>query len=121
MTEPLRYRMDLAHARNRVWAAWTQADELAKWLCVRATVEPVVGGRCELFWNPDPSRPESDSTIGFRVLRADGPSASSRRTRVPRAKPAGGGAVALRERAKETWGGIDNASSRTRPPPSTAS
>ena len=73
MTEPLKYTVDLPYARNRVWAAWTHAEELAKWLCLRAVVDPAVGGRYELFWNPDPSKPESDSTLGCRVLSVDPP------------------------------------------------
>ncbi|MBI4702832.1 MAG: SRPBCC domain-containing protein [Deltaproteobacteria bacterium] len=56
-----------------MWTVLTTNDGLASWLCLRADVEPVVGGRYELFWNPDPARPESDSTIGCRVLAIDRP------------------------------------------------
>jgi uncharacterized protein YndB with AHSA1/START domain len=71
--DPLRYTMDLPAPRDRVWDAWTRPGILARWLCLRAEVEPAVGGRYELFWNPDPRRPESDSTIGCRVLSIDRP------------------------------------------------
>jgi len=71
--ESLKYTMDLAVPRDRVWDAWTRPERLAEWLCLRANVEPVVGGRYELFWNPEPSRPESDSTVGCRVLSIDRP------------------------------------------------
>lgn len=71
--EPLRYAMDIPVARDRVWNAWTNPEALAKWLCLRAEVVPVVGGRFDLSWNPDPSRPESDSTLGCRVLSVDRP------------------------------------------------
>jgi uncharacterized protein YndB with AHSA1/START domain len=73
MAQPLRYTSDLACPRDRVWDAWTRADDLARWLCLRAVVEPVVGGRYELFWNPDASRPDSDSTLGCRLLAVDRP------------------------------------------------
>lgn len=46
---------------------------LATWLCLRANVQPVVGGSYELFWNPDPSQPQSNSTVGCRVLSVDRP------------------------------------------------
>ena len=38
---------------------------LEKWLTEVADVEPVVGGKYELFWNPDDR--ENDSTIGCRI------------------------------------------------------
>jgi len=71
--EPLRYELDLAATRDRVWDLFTTADGLASWLCLRARVEPRVGGAYELFWNPDPKRPDSDSTLGCRVLTIDRP------------------------------------------------
>jgi uncharacterized protein YndB with AHSA1/START domain len=46
---------------------WFLAPEkLVRWLCKRADVEPRVGGRYELFW--DPARPEVNSTLGCKVL-----------------------------------------------------
>lgn len=63
--------MDIPVGRDRVWDHWTRAEELSSWLCLHANVEPRVGGPYELFWNPD--RPESDSTIGCRVLSVDHP------------------------------------------------
>jgi hypothetical protein len=44
---------------------------LASWLTVKASVEPHVGGRYELFW--DPNDLENNSTIGCRItaLSAD--------------------------------------------------
>lgn len=71
--EPLRFELDLAATRDRVWELFTTPDGLASWLCLRATVEPRVGGAFELFWNPDPARPESDSTLGCRILSIDRP------------------------------------------------
>ncbi|MCK4593709.1 SRPBCC domain-containing protein [bacterium] len=46
---------------------WFLAPErLTRWLCKKARVEPRVGGRYELFW--DPERPEVNSTLGCEVL-----------------------------------------------------
>jgi uncharacterized protein YndB with AHSA1/START domain len=71
--EPLRLSVDLPAPRDEVWAAWTTAAGLASWLCLRARVEPEVGGAFELFWDPDESRPERDSTLGCTVLSVDEP------------------------------------------------
>ncbi len=39
---------------------------LESWLTVKADVEPYVGGKYELFWEPD--TPEDNSTIGCKIL-----------------------------------------------------
>ena len=49
----------------RAFEMFTVNGELEKWLAVKADVEPRVGGKYELFWNPD--EPEFDSTVGCRV------------------------------------------------------
>ena len=71
--EPLQYVMDLPATRDRVWEMWTTAVGLCSWLCLRAEVEPKVGGPFELFFNPDESKPASDSTLGCKVLSVDRP------------------------------------------------
>ena len=71
--EPLRFELDIAATRERVWDLFTTAGGLTSWLCLRARVEPRVGGAYELFWNPDATRPESDSTLGCRILSIDRP------------------------------------------------
>ena len=45
---------------------FTVNSNLEKWLTVSADVEPKVGGKYELFWNPKDK--ENDSTIGCKVL-----------------------------------------------------
>ncbi len=45
---------------------FTENENLQKWLTVLADVEPKVGGKYELFWNPNDK--ENDSTIGCKVL-----------------------------------------------------
>ena len=71
--EPLRFELDLPASRDRMWDLFTTAAGLSSWLCLRARVEPRVGGAYELFWNPDETRPESDSTLGCRILSIDRP------------------------------------------------
>ncbi len=49
----------------RAFEMFTVNGELEKWLTVKADVEPAVGGKYELFWNP--GEPEFDSTVGCRI------------------------------------------------------
>jgi uncharacterized protein YndB with AHSA1/START domain len=49
----------------RAFGMFTVDSELEKWLAVKADVEPRLGGKYELFWNPEEA--EFDSTIGCRV------------------------------------------------------
>ncbi|UCD26759.1 MAG: SRPBCC domain-containing protein [Candidatus Bathyarchaeota archaeon] len=45
---------------------FTINEHLEKWLTQVADVEPKVGGKYELFWNPEDK--ENDSTIGCKIL-----------------------------------------------------
>lgn len=49
----------------RAWAYFTNNALLQSWLTASADVEPKVGGKYELFWQPDDR--ENNSTIGCRV------------------------------------------------------
>jgi uncharacterized protein YndB with AHSA1/START domain len=49
----------------RAWAYFTNKVLLQSWLTTSADVEPKVGGKYELFWQPDDR--ENNSTIGCRV------------------------------------------------------
>ncbi len=49
----------------RAFKLFTQNKHLEAWLTVKAKVEPKVGGKFELFWNP--KHPRYDSTIGCKV------------------------------------------------------
>lgn len=71
--EELSFTLDLPATRDRIWELWTTAAGLASWLCLRARVEPRVGGPFELFFNPNVRQPDSDSTLGCKVLSADPP------------------------------------------------
>ena len=45
--------------------------KLEEWLTVKADVELKVGGKYELFWEPE--TPEDNSTIGCKILAYDAP------------------------------------------------
>lgn len=71
--EALTYTLNLPATRDHLWRLWATDEGLASWLCLRAHVEPVVGGAYELFWNPDPEQLHSDSTIGCQVISLSHP------------------------------------------------
>lgn len=56
----------LACDAPRAFEMFTVNEHLEKWLTRAADVEPRVGGKYELFWDPDDR--ENDSTIGCKVL-----------------------------------------------------
>lgn len=47
------------------FSMFTDNELLEKWLTKKAYVEPILGGKYELFWAPE--TPEDDSTIGCRI------------------------------------------------------
>ena len=51
---------------SRAFELFTANKHLEKWLTKVADVEPWIGGKFELFWNPQ-SR-ANDSTVGCRIL-----------------------------------------------------
>lgn len=55
----------LAAAPESAFRLFSTPEGLESWLCARAQVEARIGGRFELFW--DPQDPENDSTIGCQV------------------------------------------------------
>ena len=52
-------------APDEAFARFTNVDLVRTWLAPAAEIEPRVGGKYELFWQPDD--PENDSTIGCRI------------------------------------------------------
>lgn len=55
----------LSCSPERAFEIFTVNEELVKWLTVIADVEPKVGGKYELIWNPEER--EYDSTIGCKI------------------------------------------------------
>ena len=54
---------------HRAFEMFTVNECLQSWLPELADVEPVVGGKFELFW--DPENPEDNSTIGCKVTAVE--------------------------------------------------
>jgi uncharacterized protein YndB with AHSA1/START domain len=52
--------------KSRAFRMFTDNRSIEKWLASLAEVEPRVGGKYELFWNPNDR--DNDSTIGCKVL-----------------------------------------------------
>ncbi|MEO7018559.1 MAG: SRPBCC domain-containing protein [Ktedonobacteraceae bacterium] len=50
---------------ERAFAMFTHNEQLQRWLTKGADVEPVEGGRYELFWDLD--NPEHNSTLGCKI------------------------------------------------------
>ncbi|MFX0142572.1 MAG: SRPBCC domain-containing protein [Candidatus Hodarchaeota archaeon] len=50
---------------NTAYSMFTKNEKLQNWLTVKANVEPIFGGKYELFWVPE--HPENDSTIGCKI------------------------------------------------------
>lgn len=55
----------LAVSPARAFEYFTSAELLVGWLTAAAEVEPIVGGKYELFW--EPADRENNSTIGCRI------------------------------------------------------
>ena len=55
----------------RAFEMFTENCFLQRWLAPLAEVEPAVGGRYELFWEPDDR--ENNSTIGCRITAMESP------------------------------------------------
>jgi uncharacterized protein YndB with AHSA1/START domain len=56
-------------AIERAFAMFTQDEQLQTWLTRVADVEPVLGGRYELFWDLDD--PEHNSTLGCKITASE--------------------------------------------------
>ena len=69
MDPVIHIKAQLACTPQRAWELFTVNSELEGWLTTVAEVEPNVGGKYELFWNP--ADRENDSTIGCRVTVAE--------------------------------------------------
>jgi len=63
--EDIKLELRVDATADKVWQAWTQADEVVKWFAPEAHIEPWQGGAYELFW--DPGNHDSMSTKGCRV------------------------------------------------------
>jgi len=65
MDRILHHSVQLRCGSHRAFVLFVDNDLLASWLTLLADVEPVVGGKYELFWEPDDR--ENNSTIGCQI------------------------------------------------------
>lgn len=65
MSKILHHSVRLSCTRPQAFEMFTSGEKLATWLANLAEVEPVQGGKYELFW--DPSDKENNSTLGCKV------------------------------------------------------
>jgi uncharacterized protein YndB with AHSA1/START domain len=63
--DPFHHHIHLPCTPERAFEMFTQDEHLEDWLTEKASVEPSVGGKYELFW--DCENPEVDSTLGCRI------------------------------------------------------
>lgn len=66
MDKIIYHSISLGCSPHKAFEFFTVNKHLEKWLTEVADVEPKVGGKYELFWNPDDK--EDDSTIGCKIL-----------------------------------------------------
>jgi uncharacterized protein YndB with AHSA1/START domain len=52
-----------------VWRAWTESSRVAQWFAPAAEVEPKIGGKYEVYFNP--SDKDTMSTKGCKVLKIE--------------------------------------------------
>lgn len=62
---------DLPIAQDQAFKYFTDEEKLVEWLCNAASVDALVGGRYELFW--DVQDPHKDSTRGCVILSYEEP------------------------------------------------
>ena len=59
-------------SQEKAFEMFSGSENLQKWLTVKAEVDLRVGGKFELFWQPE--NPNENSTIGCKILALDQPS-----------------------------------------------
>lgn len=69
MDKVLHHSVRIRCTTARAFEMFTDNILLASWFPQEAHVEPVVGGKYELFWDPDDK--ENNSTIGCKVTAVD--------------------------------------------------
>jgi len=54
-----------------VWRAWTESDRITKWFAPVAEIEPKLGGKFELYFNPN--NKSSMCTQGCKIVQLEAP------------------------------------------------
>ena len=65
MDKILHHSVRLRCDTKQAFKMFTVNEDLQSWLTTIADVEPVAGGKYELFWNPEER--ENDSTLGCKI------------------------------------------------------
>ena len=66
MTRIVHHQLSISAPLAEVWTLWTDAKEVIKWFAPVANVEPVVGGKYELFFMP--SNLPNKNTSGCHIV-----------------------------------------------------
>lgn len=69
MDKILHHTIRLRCETGKAFEMFTINKHLEAWLTAKAEVDPVIGGKFELFWNPEDR--ENDSTIGCNVTAVE--------------------------------------------------
>jgi len=65
MEKIIQIKIEVNCDTHRAFKFFTENDLLETWLTEKAEVEPIVGGKYELFWEPE--NRENNSTIGCKI------------------------------------------------------
>ncbi len=65
MDKILYHVINLHTDAKNAFRMFIENEQIQTWLCPTADIEPLAGGKYELFWNPEDR--EYDSTIGCRI------------------------------------------------------
>ena len=71
MDKIIEERALLSCKKEKAFEMFISNKNLENWLTTKAHIDPQVGGKYELFW--EPNNPENDSTIGCKFLAFDKP------------------------------------------------
>lgn len=63
----IRIELEIESKLDTVWEAWILSDKVAQWFAPAAKVEPRVGGKSELYF--DPTDEDRMSTKGCKILQ----------------------------------------------------
>lgn len=66
MTRVIKKQITLNAPIEQAWFLWTQSDQVEKWFAPKAVIEPVLGGRYELYFVP--GNMANKNTVGCQVL-----------------------------------------------------
>lgn len=69
MTRVIYKQLTVGRSLEETWSLWTEASHMIKWLAPKVEVEPLLGGRYELFFVP--GNLSYKNTAGCQILKFD--------------------------------------------------